>query len=234
MVTARAGSKGIPGKNTRLLAGRPLIAYTLDAARESGVFDRLVLSTDDPVAAAIARERGCEVPFMRPPELATDSAPHLPVMQHAVQWLRDRERYTPDWVVILQPTSPMRQPRHIREALDMAVTSGADSVVGVDEVPTRFHPLRVITVDDSGWARLIVGDQPMKRRPARRQDLPAAWVPNGAIYVLRTAVLFDPIEPSLYGDRVAAYRMPSPYGLDIDGPEDWAMAERLLTGAGLP
>ena len=231
VVTARAGSKGIPGKNTRMLAGRPLIAYTIDAARESGVFDRLVLSSDDPVAASIARERGCEVPFMRPAELATDATPHLPVMQHALRWLRDHERYTPDLVVILQPTSPLRQPRHIREAIDLAVTTGADSVVGVDEVPTRFHPLRVMSIDDAGWARLAVDGRPMKRRPVRRQDLPSAWVPNGAIYVMRTPLLLDPVEPSLYGDRVAAYRMAPPYGLDIDGPDDWAVAERLLTGA---
>lgn len=231
VVTARAGSKGIPGKNTRPLAGRPLIAYTIDAARDSGVFDRLVLSTDDPVAAAIARDGGCEVPFMRPAALATDNAPHLPVMQHAVAWMRDREGYAPHWVMILQPTSPLRQPRHIREALDLAIASGADSVVGVDEVPTRFHPLRVMTLDESGWARLVVEGLPMKRRPARRQDLPTAWVPNGAIYVIRPAVLFDPVEPSLYGDRVAAYPMTPPYGLDIDAPEDWEMAERLLTGA---
>ena len=109
VVTARAGSKAIPGKNTRLLAGRPLIAYTIDAAREAGVFDRLILSTDDPGAAAIARERGCEVPFTRPAELSADDTPHLPVMQHALTWLRDRDHYSPDWVMILLPTSPLRQ-----------------------------------------------------------------------------------------------------------------------------
>ena len=112
VVTARAGSKGIPGKNTRLLAGRPLIEYTIDAARAAGVFDRLILSTDDAQAAAIARDRGCEVPFMRPADLSADDTPHLPVMQHALTWLRDRDGYSPDWVMILLPTSPLRQPVH--------------------------------------------------------------------------------------------------------------------------
>jgi len=228
VVTARAGSKGIPGKNTRLLAGKPLIAHTIDAARESGAFDRLILSTDDEAAAAIARVRGCEVPFMRPASLAADDTPHLPVMQHALTWLRERDRYTPDWVMILLPTSPLRQPVHIREAIDLAEATRADSVVSVDELPAHYNPMRAVTIDDRGWARLFVGGEPVKRRPGRRQDMPKAWVLNGAIYLFRTAVLFDPVEPSLYGDNVAAYTMSPPYGLNIDDPEDWGVVERAL------
>jgi len=234
VVTARAGSKSIPGKNTRLLAGKPLIAHTIDAARESGAFDRLILSTDDEQAAAIARARGCEVPFMRPASLAADDTPHLPVMQHALTWLRDHERYTPDWVMILLPTSPLRQPFHIKEAIDLASTSGADSVVGVDALPPHFNPMRVVSIDEHGWARLFVGGAPVKHRPRRRQDLPQAWVLNGAIYVFRTAVLFDPVEPSLYGDKVAAYRMAPPYGLNIDDAEDWSAVERALSAMAGP
>jgi CMP-N,N'-diacetyllegionaminic acid synthase len=230
VVTARAGSKGIPGKNTRLLAGRPLISYSIDAARASNAFDRLIISTDDADAAAIARDSGCEVPFMRPADLAADDTPHLPVMQHALAWLRDRDHYTPDWVMILLPTSPLRQPRHIREAIDLAATSGADSVVGVDELPAHFNPMRVVTIDEDGWARLFVGNAPVKQRPGRRQDMPPAWVLNGAIYLFRTAMLFDPREPSLYGDKVAAYPMAPPYGFNVDEPEDWVQAERLLAG----
>ena len=86
-----------------------------------------------------------------------------------------------------------------------------------------------VTIDDGGWARLFVGDAPMKRRPGRHGTMPA-WVLNGAIYLFRTAVLFDAVEPSMYGDKVAAYRMPPPYGFNIDEPEDWAAAEHLLTG----
>lgn len=229
VVTARAGSKGIPGKNTRALAGRPLIAYTFDAARESGVFDRLILSTDDAEAAAIALQYGCEVPFTRPASLCADDTPHLPVMQHALTWLRDHDGYVPDFVMILLPTSPLRQAVHIREAVALAQSTGADSVVGVDEMPAHFHPMRVVSIDNGGWARLFVGDAPVKRRPVRRQDMPPAWVINGAIYLFRTSVLFDPVEPSLYGDRVAAYRMTDPCGFNIDDPADWDEAERLLS-----
>jgi len=225
VVTARAGSKGIPGKNTRVLGGKPLIAHTIDAARESDVFDRLVLSTDDELAAAIARARGCEVPFMRPDSLAGDDVPHLPVMQHALTWLRDHDQYTPDWVMILLPTSPLRQPFHIREALDLAMASGADSVVSVNELPAHYNPMRVVSIDANGRARLFVDGQPIRRRPGRRQDMPQAWVLNGAVYLFRTPVLFDPIEPSMYGDKVVAYKMSPPYGLNIDDPEDWTIVE---------
>ena len=228
VITARSGSKGIPGKNTRTLAGKPLLVHTIDAAHQSGAFDRLILSTDDEAAASIARGRECEVPFVRPAHLSADDTPHLPVMQHALTWLRDHDRYAPEWVMILQPTSPLRQAFHIREAIDLAVSSGADSVVGVDELPAHYHPMRSLTVDDAGWAHLFLGNQPVKRRPVRRQDMPTAWVINGAIYLFRTAVLFDPVEPSLYGDKVAAYPMSRPYGLNIDEPDDWATAERAL------
>jgi CMP-N,N'-diacetyllegionaminic acid synthase len=230
VVTARAGSKGIPGKNIRPLAGRPLIQYTLDAARESAAFDRLMISTDDAEAAAIARDAGCEVPFMRPADLAKDDTPHLPVMQHALTWLRDHERYTPDWVMILLPTSPLRQARHIREAIDLGVSSGADSVVGVEQLPAHFNPMRVVKVDDRGFARLFIDDAPVKRRPGRRQDMPQGWVLTGGIYLFRTAVLFDANDPSLYGDTVAAYPMNWPHSFNVDDLEDWATAERLLSG----
>ena len=230
VVTARAGSKGIPGKNTRPLAGKPLILYIIEAALASRAFDRVILSTDDAVAADIAKANGCDVPFMRPAELATDATPHLPVMQHALAWLRDRQGYTPDAVMTLLPTAPLCQPAHFREAIALQQSAGADSVIGVDELPAHFNPMRVVTVDEEGWARLFVGGAPVKRRPGRRQDMPPAWVMNGAIYLFKTDLLFDPVEPNLYGDRVAAMVMLQPYGLNIDDPEDFEHAERILPG----
>src|SRR5262245_8739949 len=230
VVTARAGSKGIPGKNTRPLAGKPLILYVIEAALASRAFDRVILSTDDAVAADIAKANGCDVPFMRPAELATDATPHLPVMQHALAWLRDRQGYTPDAVMTLLPTAPLCQPAHFRQAIALQQSTGADSVIGVEELPAHFNPMRVVTVDAAGWARLFVGGAPVKRRPGRRQDMPPAWVMNGAIYLFKTELLFDAVEPNLYGDRVAAMVMPQPYGLNIDDPEDFEHAERILPG----
>lgn len=233
VVTARAGSKGIPGKNTRLLYGKPLIAYTVDAARESRAFERLVITTDDPQAAAIAGRGGCEVPFTRPAALSADDTPHLPVMQHVVEWLRDHEGYLSDWTMILMPTSPLRRAEHIVEAIALAVRTGADSVVSVDEVDAHHHPMRMVTVGGDGWARLFVGDRPVRERPVRRQGMTPLWLMNGAIYLFRTALLFGG-EPTLYGDRVATYPMAWPSGHNIDDPGDWQAAERLLAGGNLP
>lgn len=227
VITARGGSKGIPGKNLRRLAGKPLIAHTIDAARLSGAFDRLILSTDDPAIADVARGFSCDVPFMRPATLAQDDTLHLPVMQHAVQWLRDRDAYEPDLVMILQPTSPLRTAEDIRASIDRIQTTGADSVVSVSEVPAHYNPMRTLRVDEGGFATLFVTGQPVRARINRRQDMPTAWTMDGAIYLFRTAVLLD-AEPSLYGDRTAAYVMPDGRGISIDDAHDWSQAERAL------
>ncbi len=230
VVTARGGSKGLPGKNVRLLAGKPLIAHTIDTASASGAFDRLILSTDDDAIAAAARACGCEVPFIRPAELARDETPHLPVLQHAVAWLRDSEGYEPDAVMILQPTSPMRRACDIREAIAILERSGADSVVSVSEVPAHYNPMRTLRIDEDGVATLFVTGEPVRRRINRRQDMPAAWTMNGAIYLFRTFVLggTDDVEPSLYGRRTAAYLMPDEFSISIDSLEDWTHAEHVI------
>jgi CMP-N,N'-diacetyllegionaminic acid synthase len=227
VITARGGSKGLPGKNLKLLGGKPLIAFTVEAARESGAFDRVILSTDAPDIGAAARSLGSEVPFMRPSELARDETPHLPVLEHAVRWLDEHEQYRPDAVMILQPTSPFRSPQHIRESIALLDRSGADSVVSVSDVPPHFNPMRMLRVDDRGMASLFVGGQPVRFRINRRQDLPPAWTMNGAIYLFRTRVLFAR-EPSLYGESTAAYVMSHTDGISIDSIDDWTEAERTL------
>lgn len=227
IITARGGSKGIPGKNLKLLGGRPLLAYTIDAARESGALARVILSTEDPAIAEAGRSLGCDVPFIRPAELSKDDTPHLPVIQHAAQWMREHSADQPDAVMILQPTSPLRSADDITAAARLLDASGADSVVSVTEVSAHAHPMRMLRVDDRGHAMLFATGEPVRRRINRRQDLPPAWVMNGAIYACRTSLLFD-AEPSLYGDRVAAYVMPAERSVSIDDLEDWAAAERAL------
>jgi CMP-N,N'-diacetyllegionaminic acid synthase len=227
VITARGGSKGLPGKNLRLLNGRPLIGHTIDTARASRAFDRLITSTDDEAIAAGARFLRCEVPFMRPAEFARDDTPHLPVLQHAVQWLRDNERYEPDAVMILQPTSPLRTVDHIRESIALLERSSADSVVSVSEVPAHHNPMRTLRVDADGFATLFVTGEPVRRRINRRQDMPTAWTMNGAIYLFRTYVLDAP-EPSLYGERTAAYVMAHEFGISIDTLDDWNDVEKVL------
>lgn len=227
VITARGGSKGILNKNLKPLAGKPLLAYTLEAARDAGVFDRVILSTDDAAIAEYGRSRGCDVPFMRPPELAQDDTPHLPVLQHAVRRLQNEQGYRPDAVVILQPTSPLRRAEHMRQAVEWLAGSEVDSVVTVSAVPAHMNPMRMLRVDTSGRAVLFVTGEPVRRRINRRQELPEAWVMNGAVYAFRTRVLFA-AEPSLYGESTLAMPMADPCGISIDTPDDWAEAEKAI------
>ncbi len=232
VVTARGGSKTLPGKNLKLLAGKPLIAYTIEAALASEALDRLILSTDDPAIADAGLACGCQVPFMRPAELARDETAHLPVIEHAARWMVEHENYRPDAVMILQPTSPLRQPEDIQASIALLEKSGADSVLSVSEAPAHAHPMRMLRLDDDGNAVLFVNGQPVRRRINRRQDLPPAWLMNGAIYVCLTRILLA-ADPSLYGDRVVAYRMPAARSVSIDDADDWAAAERALATDGL-
>ncbi len=227
IITARGGSKGIPGKNLKLLAGKPLLAYTVETARRSGALDRVILSTEDEAIAAAGRDLGCDVPFIRPRDLAQDDTPHLPVIQHATRWMQERVNYRPHAVMILQPTSPLRTGEDIAAAVELLDRSGADSVLSVNEVPVHAHPMRALRLDAAGHAVLFVSGEPVRTRINRRQDLPQAWVMNGAIYACRTRLLFA-AAPSLYGDRVVAYRMPADRSISIDDLEDWAAAERAV------
>ena len=226
IITARGGSKGVPGKNLKLLGGKPLIAHTVEAVADCAL-DRVILSTEDARIADAARALGVDVPFMRPAELARDETPHLPVIQHAVRWLAEHQAYRPDVVVILQPTSPLRSAIDIAAALRMLELSDADAVVSVTEVPAHANPMRMLRVDDHGYATLFVDGQPVRNRVNRRQDLPKAWVMNGAVYACRTAALLSE-SPSLYGDRVIAYPMPAERSISIDDLHDWAEAEAAL------
>ena len=226
VITARGGSKGIPGKNIKSLLGKSLIWWTIDAAQKSGVFDRLIVSTDDEAIAKVCREFGVEVPFMRPKELAQDKTPHLPVMQHAVSYLKEKEGYSPDYVMILQPTSPARQAFHIKEAVDLIMKTGADSVLSVYEMPENFHPHKALIISEDGMLKTVTG-APVRTRAIRRQDLPKAYWSVGAIYLFKTGLLFD-TEPSFYGDRVAPYVLDQKYVVDINELADWPVAEEAM------
>lgn len=224
IITARGGSKGIPGKNIKLLAGKPLIVYTIESAKEAGVFDRIILSTDDEKIAAVARGYGCQTPFMRPAELARDDTPHVAVLRHAVQWLQDNEKYQPDRVMILQPTAPLRQPFHICEAVDLMQKTGADSVVSVSAVPGHFNPHWQFNLDSEERLSIFTGET-FPRIIRRRQDLPRTYARNGAIYLFKTDFLFDPADPNFYGVDVAGYVMDEKYSVNIDTVDDWEKAE---------
>lgn len=222
LVPARAGSKGIAGKNLRVLAGRPLLDYTAGAARESGVIERLVLSTDSPDIADVGRQVGLEVPFLRPPELASDEAPMFPVVEHALSTL-EHEGWIPDIVVLLQPTAPLRQPEDIRLAVEILVETGCDSVVSVIEIPRHFTPHYVMKIVDGRLIPFL----PEGKSITRRQDAPPAYSRDGAVYAMRRAVVVE--GRSLYGDDSRPLVVPSSRSIALDTVEDWEAAEGMLS-----
>jgi len=221
IVPARGGSKGVPGKNVRLLAGRTLLDYTARAARESGVIDRLVLSTDSAEIASAGRAVGLEVPFMRPAGLAADDTPMLPVLQHVVEGLGSAG-WTPELIVLLQPTSPLRRAQHVRDAVTLLRESNADSVVTVVEVPRHLSPDYVMAID-GGRLRPFL---PEGARVMRRQDARPAYSREGTIYAFwrRTLERFG----SIYGEDCRPLLIDARESLSIDSPDDWDAAERRL------
>ena len=222
IIPARGGSKGIPRKNLRLLAGRPLIAHTIEAALAATSLDRILVSTDDKEIAAVAKEQGVEI-WMRPNKLGHDDATTLAVLQHHIAELAS-EGYQPDSVMTLQPTSPLRTADHIdSSAAQFAADSIADSLVSCIEVPHIFHPYSVMRKDDTGYLRPFLDGGP---HPTRRQDKDAVFARNGAaIYITRAARLSEYI----FGGRLIAFPMALDESIDIDTEADLMEAERLLT-----
>jgi len=223
LIPARGGSKGVPQKNIRLLAGKPLLQYTAEAALSASSLSQIVLSTDDEEIAGVGRQCGLDVPFLRPKELACDDTPTLPVVQHAVNWLEEQgERF--DAVCLLQPTNPLRRPEHIDACVAMLVETGADSVISVLPVPAEYNPHWVYLRNSDGMLKLSTGEStPIPRR----QALPPAFHREGSVYVTRRDTIIE--ENSLYGQRVAGYLVDPARSVNIDSPEDWARAGLLIS-----
>jgi CMP-N-acetylneuraminic acid synthetase len=219
LVPARGGSKGIPGKNIRPLAGRTLLEYVARAAAESQVVDRVVLSTDDRAIADEGRRLGLDVPFLRPALLAADDTPMLPVIEHAVESL-EHGGWSPEIIVLLQPTSPLRRGVHIRASVEALRTSGADSVVTVVELPRHLSPDYVMRIEGGALVPFLPGGAGV----TRRQDARAAYVRDGTVYAFWRRTLHE--TGSLYGRTCRPLIIPQRESLTLDTPEDWAEAER--------
>ena len=223
LVPARGGSKGVPGKNVRPLAGHTLLEYTARAARESGALDRMILSTDSLEIADAGRRAGLEVPFMRPVALAADDTPMVPVIEHALAEVA-RHGWSPDIVVLLQPTSPLRRPDHIRDAVNMLRETKADSVVTVVELPRDHSPDYLMRLD-GGRLRPFLSEGV---RLTRRQDARPAYWRDGTAYVFWRSTLerFG----GIYGDNCCPLILDGSESLSIDTQADWNEAERVLAG----
>lgn len=213
VIPARSGSKGIPDKNIKLMAGKPLIAYTIEAALESNI-DKVVVSTNSEVIARISQKFGAEV-IMRPEELACDDSPTIDSLHHVINSLK--EVY--DLVFTLQPTSPLRKCIHINESLTLFAESDADSLVSVVEVPHNYLPQKLMNYD----GLYLQGD--LKIKP--RQSMSTLYARNGAaIYISNIERLKEQV---LFG-KIIPYFMTKHESIDIDDMEDWIIAEALLKG----
>jgi CMP-N-acetylneuraminic acid synthetase len=223
VIPARGGSKGVPNKNIRDLAGRPLIAYTIEASKGSIMLTHTVVSTDSNEIASVAKSLGANVPFMRPSELATDLATSLPVIQHAIKEMEAIIECQFDAIVMLQPTCPLRTSADIDEAVNKLFDSGADSVISVVDVEGN-HPLRMkrIVAGDRLINYIEQGSEDM--RP--RQVLPPTYIRNGALYVARRKVIME--EKTFVGEDCRALVMPSERSVNIDAFEDMLLAEHYL------
>jgi CMP-N,N'-diacetyllegionaminic acid synthase len=217
-ICARGGSKGLPGKNVRPFAGRPLIAHTIEQARACSLIDEVHVSTDDDEIAAIAREYGAQVPYRRPAELATDTAAKIPVIEHLVAHLESRgERI--GLVVDLQPTSPLRTQQDLADAIGLAPR--ADLIVTVTE-PSHNPYYSLVEVQSDGTLRVSKA-----QGFARRQDVPQAWGLNGSIYVWQRAALAQAAEHGFWSVGIRASVMPRHRSVDIDDVLDFEWAEWL-------
>lgn len=220
IIPARGGSKGLPGKNIRTLAGKPLIAWTIEAAKKVKSIDRVIVSTEDKKIAKVAGKYGAEVPFMRPAKLARDHSPTLSVLQHAVSWLKTHENYQPDVIVLLQPTSPLRDAGAIQKAITLLQKSKADSIVSL--CPAEHSPY---------WMKVLKGNKmyPLLKNGkenSRRQDLPPVYRLNGAIYITRNKTLMK--QNRILSKDVRAVFMNAESSVDIDTAFDFKIAEILL------
>lgn len=220
IIPARGGSKGVPGKNIKLLGTKPLIQYTLDAARQSIQLTKIIVSTDSDAIADCVNALGDYIPFMRPAELAIDQSPTLPVIQHALNFFLEKgEEY--DAVCLLQVTSPFRVPGFIDRAITRFTEQDCDALVSVLPVPHEFNPHWVFEAGAQGFLKIATGEE--KIIP-RRQDLPRAYFRDGSVYLTRTEVLLK--QHSLYGSKLGYIENDPQWHVNIDTLVDWTKAER--------
>lgn len=217
IIPARSGSKGVLDKNIKLLAGKPLLAYSIECAQESNIFSDIIVSTDSEKYAAIAKDYGASVPFLRSQENAADTASSLSVICEVIQKLQTKY----DVVILLQPTSPLRKPFHIQEALKLFYEKNADSVVGVSPFPHSLAWVNFLP-DNLSFHNFIKPEYLNKCR----QDLPKAYMINGAVYVYRVNKLSKDF--NMCGENSYAYIMDREYSYDIDDEEDFNVVESLL------
>jgi len=220
LIPARGGSKGLPRKNIKPLLGKPLIAWTIEQAKNSKYIDRIVVSTDDEEIAEISRKYGAEVPFLRPKELARDDSPTIDAIMHAINWFEERGEFF-DILVLLQPTSPLRTTEDIDNAIKLFLNDKeALSLVSVKE--NEHSPFWSLKIEDK-FLNPLFGEEYFKKR---RQELPKSYMPNGAIFISYIDILKK--YKTFYTPKTIAYVMSPERSVDIDNEFDFLLAEFIL------
>ncbi|HEX8563107.1 MAG TPA: acylneuraminate cytidylyltransferase family protein [Flavobacterium sp.] len=222
IIPARGGSKGVPGKNIKLLNGRPLLDYTASVALKSALLTDVILSTDDDAIAEAGERCGLKVPFMRPAQLAQDDTPTIDVIVHAIDWFANKG-ISFDALCLLQVTSPLRTTEFLEEALLKFSSGDFDSLISVRKVPHEYNPHWVFEKNQDGSLKIATGD---KHIIPRRQQLPDAYHRDGSIYITKTATIKQ--QNSIFGDRISFIESPTEFHINIDTEADWEKAEKLV------
>ena len=219
IIPARGGSKGLPGKNIKLLNGKPLIAYTIEAALNAKMISRVIVSTDDEDIANVSLKYGAEIPYLRPDYLATDQANSIDVYRNLIETLFKIENTQINEFVVLQPTSPLRNFNHIDEAIQLFITKKADSVISYckEDHPIFWHKF---VTEEGKFQEIFTGDY-----IKNRQEIKSSYYPNGAIYIFKTKIILD---NQYYTENSFAYIMSRKFSIDIDTQYDFDMASFIL------
>lgn len=225
MINARGGSKGVPRKNIKLLGGKPLIGWSIDVARQVPELSRIIVSTEDEEIAQIAREYGADIPFMRPAELASDTAVQLDTIIYNVERLEREEGQRIDAVALLQPTQPFRLPEDVSGCIRTLLETGAESAITI--APNKHHPLGIWTKNADGQGLKQFLKNADAQAGFNRQQMEALYFRTGAVYVISRKALVE--KKSLYGDHVEGHIVDDIRSwINIDDMQDWEMAEAWL------
>ena len=222
IIPARGGSKGVPGKNIKLLNGKPLLEYTSEIVLQSNYLTEVIVSTEDERIMEVAESLGIKVPFIRPMALAQDKTPTIDVIIHALNWYGNKNIFF-DAVCILQVTSPFRTLDFLNKAIEKFISTNCDSLVSVQKVPHEYNPHWTFEVNADGNLKIATGETEII---TRRQELPTAYHRDGSIYITKTEVLLK--EHSLYGKSTAFIESDPEFYVNIDTLADWEMAEEMI------
>ena len=225
LIPARGGSKSIPRKNIRPFAGSPLIAYSISAGLAAESVTRVLVSTDDDEIAAVARQYGAETPFLRPEAISQDNTADLPVFQHALQWLEENEGYQPEIVVQLRPTSPLRRVWHIDQAVYQLLAHPEADAIRTVCVPFQ-NPFKMWQIDPGGLMQPLIHTEYREAYNMPRQLLPEVYWQTGYVDATWRDTILE--KDSMTGEHILPLVIPPNDWIDIDSPDDWRRAERLL------